>query len=204
MAVQLVKVEGTDKLRDAARRLKEAGRTDLQRALTKAVRRTTAEAVDDLRQEVRGLDIDGIDVGLSERASVARASASGRGSGARARIEHELSRSRKDRERAWGRAQLRSGLREASARATTPTIQASAAAVRVRIRVARNKMPADQWRLPKYLNRGTWRHPVFGNREVWVAQTAAPPGWFDRTMSEHTIDIRAAIDREIDIVMAQL
>lgn len=30
------------------------------------------------------------------------------------------------------------------------------------------------------LNRGEWRHPVFGNRDVWVTQRVTP-GWFDRT-----------------------
>jgi hypothetical protein len=215
VAFQLVKVEGTDKLQEAAARLKQAGRVDLQRGLIKAIRTSSAEAVDDLRGEVRGLDIDGQPLdGLSERARTAKKKdevdedgnplpPASRGSGARARVEHQLARS-SNRDKAYARVKLRSGLREATARATSPTIKVGGASVRVRIRVARNQLPADQWRLPKHLNKGVWRHPVFGNREVWVAQTTIPPGWFDRTLAEHGPQIRTEIDREIDHVMAQL
>jgi hypothetical protein len=201
VAIQIVKVEGTDQLRDAAARLKAAGRTDLQRALTKAIRKSTADAVDDARETVRGLDIDGHDAGVSERAATARHT-TGRGGGARARLEHQLSRA-KDRERAYKRAHLRAGLREATARATTPKIKVNAASVYVRIRVNRAQMPPDQTRLPRYMNKGEWRHPVFGDRDVWVSQSA-PPGWFDTTLAGHSDDIRAAIGKEIGAVMAQL
>lgn len=30
----------------------------------------------------------------------------------------------------------------------------------------------------RYMNRGKWRHPVFGDRERWVTQTVSK-GWFD-------------------------
>lgn len=31
-------------------------------------------------------------------------------------------------------------------------------------------------------NKGSWRHPVFGNTNVWVTQTYGPAkGWFDKT-----------------------
>jgi len=31
----------------------------------------------------------------------------------------------------------------------------------------------------RYMNRGKWRHPVFGDRENWVTQHVQPRGWFD-------------------------
>lgn len=36
-------------------------------------------------------------------------------------------------------------------------------------------------------NSGTWRHPVFGNRGVWVEQSYTPAkGWFDKTAEKDT------------------
>lgn len=48
------------------------------------------------------------------------------------------------------------------------------------------------------LNRGTVRHPVFGNREVWVTQRVRP-GWWDRPVDASAPQVRrdviAAMDR---------
>lgn len=41
-------------------------------------------------------------------------------------------------------------------------------------------------------DRGRLRHPVFGQREVWVTQ-AVPTGWFDKPMEEQKPRINAAL-----------
>jgi hypothetical protein len=41
----------------------------------------------------------------------------------------------------------------------------------------------------------TWRHPVFGNRNVWVPQTGSP--WFYPTLRAHTPAFRQAIVQAI-------
>lgn len=41
------------------------------------------------------------------------------------------------------------------------------------------------------LNRGQWRHPVFGNRNVWVTQRVTP-GWFDATGQSARPELLAA------------
>jgi hypothetical protein len=49
-------------------------------------------------------------------------------------------------------------------------------------------MPPDQRKLPMYMNRGQWRHPVFGGPR-WVTQ-AVQPGWFDRPARRHAPRVR--------------
>lgn len=63
-----------------------------------------------------------------------------------------------------------------------------------RIRMSASAMPPEQRRLPKHMNYGRWRHPVYGNRDgQWVTQTALPVGWFDGTFAEHKPKAWAAI-----------
>lgn len=44
------------------------------------------------------------------------------------------------------------------------------------------------------LNAGRLRHPVFGNRDVWVEQSVEP-GWFDKPVERDADNIRQGIDR---------
>lgn len=53
------------------------------------------------------------------------------------------------------------------------------------LRVRRKGMPRGFFNAPKALNNPKgWRHPVMGNREVWVEQVAQPTEWFDRAARE--------------------
>ena len=59
-------------------------------------------------------------------------------------------------------------------------------------------LPADQRRLPRYMNRGRWRHPVYkrpGGPDVWVTQTVTPPGWFTRTAEQQGPMVRRRVAR---------
>lgn len=68
----------------------------------------------------------------------------------------------------------------------------------VKVRMSSKALPSDQARLPKHMNYGRWRHPVFGNKDAWVTQTVGPVGWFDGTFSkmrgQAAINIGKAID----------
>lgn len=61
----------------------------------------------------------------------------------------------------------------------------------VRVVVGRKRGGARQ------ANRGVVRHPVFGNREVWVDQKV-PPGWFDEPMAASAPEIRKALEQGIE------
>ncbi|WP_075662201.1 hypothetical protein [Streptomyces acidiscabies] len=51
---------------------------------------------------------------------------------------------------------------------------------------------------PKRLNRaGGWRHPVYGNREVWVQQHGKTD-WFDRSFEGRAGQYRAAVEAAME------
>jgi hypothetical protein len=48
-------------------------------------------------------------------------------------------------------------------------------------------------------NRGEIRHPVFGNRDVWVTQSV-PKGWFDDAMKDGAPTIRRELEKAMNDV----
>ncbi|WP_030682171.1 hypothetical protein [Streptomyces cellulosae] len=51
---------------------------------------------------------------------------------------------------------------------------------------------------PKRLNRaGGWRHPVYGNREVW-AQQRGKPEWFDRSFEGRESHYKEAVEAAME------
>lgn len=194
MAVRIY-VEDADRIRDVGRRLKEAGDTKVYRAMVKGIRTAVKPAVDDVRSVVRALPIQG-------------QGSRGRGSAVRARAEYQLSRRRSRRRlrpaaqhRLLMRIRSRSGLRESVARAIGMNIRAAGKPTAVvRIRVDANMMPPGQRKLPRALNAGYWRHPVFGNRERWVGQTSEA-GWWQKTLNKRGPHVRNEIDKSVSEVM---
>ena len=66
-------------------------------------------------------------------------------------------------------------------------------------------MPRKFRRAPKYLNRKRpWRHPVFGNRDVWVSQVSRRPGWFDDTLKAYRPVVLRAVDEALDNVARRI
>jgi len=61
----------------------------------------------------------------------------------------------------------------------------------------------DKARLPRLMNRGSWRHPVFGNREVWVAQSSRFM-WFDRPLLLAGPLVRREIKKVLDDIERRL
>ena len=53
------------------------------------------------------------------------------------------------------------------------------------------------------MNRGVLRHPVFGNRDVWVTQSIRP-GWFDHPIEVKAEPIRLAVVAVVDDVARRL
>ncbi|MFJ8153970.1 hypothetical protein [Streptomyces sp. NPDC094468] len=67
------------------------------------------------------------------------------------------------------------GLRGTLARATRLEVKTTGREAGVAIRVDGRKMPAHMKSLPSMVEgKKRWRHPVFGNREVWVDQPKQP------------------------------
>lgn len=53
------------------------------------------------------------------------------------------------------------------------------------------------------MNRGVLRHPVFGNRDVWVTQ-AIRPSWFDHPIEVKAEPVRLAVVAVVDDVTRRL
>jgi len=95
------------------------------------------------------------------------------------------------------------GLREKIAGAVVADIKLNADEPSVRFRVASGKLPPNIRVMPrKFDDGGTFRHPVMGNREVWVSQTGDP--WFWPPIRDHIKDFRAEIDKALDDVRDKL
>lgn len=84
------------------------------------------------------------------------------------------------------------GLRELLAKAARIEIRTSGRQAGVRIRVDGRKMPAGLKGLPRaWEGRKRWRHPVYGNRNVWVSQPARPV--FDQTVAPYEARVRRRV-----------
>lgn len=176
----VVAVQGAQRLKDLSAQLKQAGRGDLQMELRAAIRTAAGPALADTRAAILGLRIKGT-----------------RGGGRRAREEFATQRVRT--EGARERARRRTGLRRTVAAATGLRVRARG----VTIECNSSRMPADQRNLPRALDspRG-WRHPVYGNREVWAHQMGGP--WFYKTLLGHAPAFRKAISDAMDDIAARI
>lgn len=90
------------------------------------------------------------------------------------------------------------GLRGQLSRATTLEVKTVGRQASAVIRVDGRKMPNRAKSVQAYME-GTkprWRHPVFGNREVWVQQPAQP--YFYKVMDRAGPLARLAVNRVMD------
>ncbi len=201
--VTRVKIEGTDELRDLIAKLREAGDKKVLNALRRGIRKAGKEATDDVARVVRGLNIEGhpLLADAAKRRTTGKGSRGG--SGAMVRLSYDVRRSKGDLGRAITRAMGRAGLRDTIARALTMQISGGKTSASVRIKVNSKALPEDQRSLPRHMEKGTWRHPVFGDRDTWVNQTSTPD-WFKGTLRKHAPAVRSAINAEVSAEMRKV
>jgi hypothetical protein len=73
-----------------------------------------------------------------------------------------------------------------------------------RVWVDRSRLPGDlPMSVVNRLNEGRLRHPVFGNKRRW-AQQNANPGWWDKTVRDHTERMTREVERVVDDVRRHL
>jgi hypothetical protein len=145
---------------------------------------------------VRGLDVKGVRGGGGKSRSIfaARVTADNALTGTLSKTQIR-------------RANRATSLRSAAAGAVGVEVREKPSArvrrVGVSIRMKSSRMPPGQGRLPKHMNYGRWRHPVFGT-DTWVTQTAREQGWFDGTFKSMKDDSLRAIDAAITEAWANL
>lgn len=185
MPVEL-KVTGQEKFRRAAHQMAVANRT-VQGEVAKGFRAAARPIVGAIRAEVRS------DKGSSER---------GRHASTIDRQLHVLSRVRQNK--ATGRyteRQIRSinkrltrleSLRENIASAAGATASGGAVKASLAFRVRAGQLPPSQRKLPRrWDSPAGWRHPVFGNRDIWVAQKGHP--YFRSTINDRRGELDAGV-----------
>jgi hypothetical protein len=91
-------------------------------------------------------------------------------------------------------------LRTLLARSVRVEVRTSGRQAGARIRADGRRMPNGMKALPAYWEgeRPRWRHPVFGNRDVWVTQQPHPAFYRTLRPTEH------AARREVDQLLAAL
>lgn len=65
-----------------------------------------------------------------------------------------------------------------------------------RVWIDRAALPPDLRSMPKHMNSGRVRHPVFGNKRRWVNETT-PQLWWESTIRRH----RPRMDREVERIL---
>lgn len=189
MASIILAAEGASELRKLGERIKEAGRDDLRKKMRKHIRDAGQPAVQDLRRAVMGVNVTRRLDTYSRRWD----DASGKF------VFRDLAAPREGR---WGRRST--GLRARTARA----IGISQTRKGIRIQVSPKRFGDYGVTLPRYLDTEAsprwikWRHPVFGNPDVWVEQQGEP--WFFVTVTKHREKFRQAVSDAIDEMIREL
>lgn len=162
---------------------------ELRKAMSKQLRAIAKEALDEQRRAILAVQSKG---SAGSAASTARAAAAlGMGPHTQAR---------------WDRAmRRRSGLRQAVAASLRIVVKDSGYAQQIGVRVTSEsgRMPADQRKLPRAMDRGQWRHPVFGG-PGWAGQTVTPSKWFTAVATRKADDARRRADAVVRSFADQL
>ncbi|MCX3064201.1 hypothetical protein [Streptomyces beihaiensis] len=97
-----------------------------------------------------------------------------------------------------------SGLRGRMSKAVKLEVRTTGKEAGVRIRVDGRKMPSHEKALQAYMEglKKPWRHPVFGNRDVWVKQDPKP--YFYRTVRPLGAASRGQVNKAIDRVAKKI
>jgi hypothetical protein len=100
------------------------------------------------------------------------------------------------------------GLRGQIAKATRVQVKSFGRDTRVTLKVDGKKMPAGKGKLGVYMEgsdgrrKAAWRHPLFGDREVWVPQDSHP--YFAPAIPPHLAQVNSAVIALCDATSAEL
>ncbi|MGW4886904.1 hypothetical protein [Streptomyces murinus] len=96
------------------------------------------------------------------------------------------------------------GLRGAMSRAVRLEVRMAGRDAGVRIRVDGRKMPDRARAVQSYMEglKKPWRHPVYGNREVWIKQDPHP--YFFKTVRPLGLASRVQVNKAMDRVARKI
>lgn len=165
---------------DAAIERLRRGPADVRKAAKQSVRGSASRTTRLMRARVMGLS----------------SSAAGDGGGSKRRRAFQ-------EHRFGGSVRNGPGLRASIAAGVKSTVKDDG--LTLDIRVDGSFLPGSQQRLLTYTDTGErFRHPVMGDRKVWVSQSFKPAGWFTKTLREETPRIRADLDRKVSEALLKM
>lgn len=95
-------------------------------------------------------------------------------------------------------------LRASVARKIRPEVKLGGRWSGARVKAFKTKNVRNFPNAPKRLNRaGGWRHPVYGNREVWVQQHGKVD-WFDRAFQGRESHYKAAVEQAMEAMARRI
>jgi hypothetical protein len=110
--------------------------------------------------------------------------------------------------RAEAKASLAGGhhLRPLLKRAVKMQVKTSGKQVGARVIVSGKRMPDRMKKLPQYYEgfAPRWRHPVFGNKDVWVDQGPRPRGRFKQITAGHEAEAKRQVEAALEDVLRKL
>lgn len=196
--------EDIARFRNAALALAGAEKT-VMREVSTSMRAVARPVVEQIRAEVRsskGESPKGVSSSAVERQLFVLSKVKDRAAGrihdaATGHLSSELVAKEAQRIRSRQRSVQRKlekagSLREQIAAASGSSVSASDKKVALAFRVRAGNLPPSQRKLPRRWDLpGGWRHPVFGNREVWVSQIGHP--YFRTTVTNNRGQVTSAV-----------
>lgn len=176
-----VRTNGGDDFAKLAAKFKAAGKDGaaIRKALTKAIQTELKKITTEQQHEAQSMKVKGV-----------------KGHGSRRREAFHASK--KKRPRSSGH-----GLRSSVAAGIKSRVSYTGRKIGARIWVDTAVLPQSQRKLPRYLNRSKgWRHPVWGDRQVWVAQFGEP--YFDHPIERRRAEVKKAVDKAVQEVLRTL
>jgi hypothetical protein len=181
-----VPVEGLEEFRRAAAALAGADRVVMSE-VGKSMRAVARPIVNQIRAEVKsskGESPKGVHASEVERQLHVLGRVRGSGEGGRF-TERQARSVAKKLEKARS-------LRESIAGASGSAVSAGARKVELAFKVRASQLPASQRKLPRRWDQENgWRHPVFGNRNVWVTQRGHP--YFRKTIFRSRDEVTSGV-----------
>lgn len=185
--IRLSSGQAGQEFRALAKKLRQAGATDLRKALRQKIAAAGAPVVEDVKNAVRDLQVT-----------------SSHGGGTGQRRKHNVGRAKASAKTDLNKARERAARRGAGLRETIAAgVRIQVTAKGVKIIASSSRLPDSQKSLPRHLDSDKgWRHPVFGNTENWVHQRGGP--WFAATITPKAPAFRAACVEAMEEIKAQL
>lgn len=199
-----IQTTGATDLRALSAKLRATGNGDLRRRLTTAIRQAGAPAVDAARDGImsQSFEAEGVTV-KTPGTKFRKAARSSHGGGYKQRTRVLVDRATTEvaRKRALKRD---TGLRATIARNVKLSTITSGGVTTTGVRIVVPKNIVPKWVNPaRDTESGDgWRHPVFGNQNVWVAEKAGP--WFSVNIQKQAPAVRQAILQAMDDTLQEL